>query len=44
MMENPEPTEKENELARTERQNEEEDMRGTNDPRRDDLPDKDQES
>jgi hypothetical protein len=32
MMENPEPTETEEELAQTERQEEEEDMRGTTDP------------
>ena len=32
-MENPEPTEVEEELAQTERQEEEEDMRGTTDPR-----------
>jgi hypothetical protein len=32
MMENPEPTETEEELSQTERQNEEEDMRGTTDP------------
>lgn len=31
-MENPEPTETEEELAQTERQNEEEDMRGTTNP------------
>ena len=31
-MENPEPTETEEELAQTERQVEEEDMRGTTDP------------
>lgn len=31
-MENPEPTETEEELAQTERQEEEEDMRGTTDP------------
>ncbi len=31
-MENPEPTEPEEELAQTERQEEEEDMRGTTDP------------
>lgn len=31
-MENPEPTEVEEELAQTERQEEEEDMRGTTDP------------
>jgi hypothetical protein len=32
MMENPDPTELEQELAATERQQEEEDMRGTTDP------------
>jgi hypothetical protein len=32
MMENPEPTETEEELVQTERQEEEEDMRGTTDP------------
>jgi hypothetical protein len=32
MMENPEPTETEQELANTERQTEEEDARGTTDP------------
>jgi len=32
MMENPEPTETEEELAQTERQEEEDDMRGTTDP------------
>jgi hypothetical protein len=32
MMENPEPTETEEELSQTERQTEEEDMRGTPDP------------
>ena len=31
-MENPEPTETEEELAQTERQEEEEDMRGTTEP------------
>ena len=31
-MENPEPTETEEELAQTERQEEEDDMRGTTDP------------
>ena len=31
-MENPEPTKTEEELAQTERQEEEEDMRGTTDP------------
>lgn len=31
-MENPEPTETEEELSQTERQQEEEDMRGTTDP------------
>jgi hypothetical protein len=32
MMDNPEPTETEEELAQTDRQEEEEDMRGTTDP------------
>jgi hypothetical protein len=32
MMENPEPTETEEELSQTERQQEEEDMRGVTDP------------
>jgi hypothetical protein len=32
MMENPEPTELEEELSQTERQTEEDDMRGTTDP------------
>jgi hypothetical protein len=36
MMENPEPTETEEELAQTERQNDEEDMRGTTNPDQDD--------
>jgi hypothetical protein len=36
MMENPEPTETEQELATTERQAEEEDMRGTTDPEEED--------
>ncbi len=31
-MENPEPTQTEEELAKTDRQTEEEDMRGTTDP------------
>ena len=35
-MENPEPTETEEELSQTERQNEEEDMRGTTNPDQDD--------
>jgi hypothetical protein len=35
-MENPEPTETEQELAQTERQAEEEDMRGTTPPDEDD--------
>ena len=34
-MENPEPTETEEELAQTERQQEEEDMRGADEPQRD---------
>jgi hypothetical protein len=38
MMENPEPTEDEQELAATERQQEEEDMRGTPDADDDNLP------
>ncbi len=37
-MDNPEPTETEHELASTERQQEEEDMRGTTDPDEDNLP------
>jgi hypothetical protein len=41
MMENPEPTEDERELATTERQQEEEDMRGTTDPEEDNLPTED---
>jgi hypothetical protein len=41
MMENPEPTEDEQELAATERQQEEEDMRGTTDPDEDNLPTED---
>jgi hypothetical protein len=42
MMENPEPTEGEQELAATERQAEEEDMRGTTDPESEDnLPTED---
>jgi hypothetical protein len=42
MMENPEPTEGEQELAATERQEEEEDMRGTTDPdSEDNLPTED---
>jgi hypothetical protein len=36
MMENPEPTETEQELGNTERQTEEEDMRGTTDPEEED--------
>jgi hypothetical protein len=35
-VENPEPTETEEELAQTERQEDEEDMRGTTDPREQD--------
>lgn len=35
-MENPEPTETEEELSQTERQTEEEDMRGTTNPDQDD--------
>ena len=35
-MENPEPTETEEELSQTERQEEEEDMRGVTDPREQD--------
>jgi hypothetical protein len=38
MMENPEPTEDEQELVATERQQEGEDMRGTTDPDEDNLP------
>jgi hypothetical protein len=38
MMENPEPTETEQELAATERQQEEEDMRGATDADDDNLP------
>jgi hypothetical protein len=38
MMENPEPTRTEEELASTERQQEEEDMRGTPDADDDNLP------
>jgi hypothetical protein len=38
MMENPEPTEGEQELSSTERQEEEEDMRGTTNPDEDNLP------
>jgi hypothetical protein len=38
MMENPDPTEHEQELAATERQQEEEDMRGTPDADDDNLP------
>jgi hypothetical protein len=38
MMDNPEPTEREDELAQTGRQQEEEDMRGTTDPEDDNLP------
>jgi hypothetical protein len=41
MMENPEPTDDEQELAATERQQEEEDMRGTTDPDEDNLPTED---
>jgi hypothetical protein len=41
MMENPEPTEDEQELAATERQQEEEDMRGTTDADEDNLPTED---
>jgi hypothetical protein len=41
MMENPEPTEDEQELAATGRQQEEEDMRGTTDPDEDNLPTED---
>jgi hypothetical protein len=43
MMENPDPTETEQELANTERQTEEEDMRGTTDPdEEDNLPSEDE--
>jgi hypothetical protein len=43
MMENPDPTETEQELASTERQTEEEDMRGTTDPdEEDNLPSEDE--
>jgi len=35
-MENPEPTEQEQELTQTDRQEEEEDMRGTTDPQEQD--------
>jgi hypothetical protein len=43
MMENPEPTETEQELANTERQTEEEDMRGTTEPDdEDNLPSEDE--
>jgi hypothetical protein len=42
MMENPEPTEDEQELAATERQQEEEDMRGITDPDDDNLPTEDE--
>jgi hypothetical protein len=42
MMENPEPTPDEQELAATERQQEEEDMRGTTDPEEDNLPTEDE--
>jgi hypothetical protein len=38
MMENPEPTEAEQELAATKRQQEEEDMRGTTNADQDNLP------
>jgi hypothetical protein len=38
MMENPEPTETEQELASTERLQQEEDMRGTPDPEEENLP------
>jgi hypothetical protein len=41
MMENPDPTELEQELAATERQQEEEDMRGTTDTDDDNLPTED---
>jgi hypothetical protein len=41
IMENPEPTETEQELAGTERQTEEEDMRGTPDADEDNLPTED---
>jgi hypothetical protein len=41
MMENPEPTPEEQELAATERQQEEEDMRGTTNPDEDNLPTED---
>jgi hypothetical protein len=42
MMDNPEPTETEQELANTERQTEEEAMRGTTDPgEEDNLPSED---
>ena len=42
-MENPEPTETEHELAGTERQREEEDMRGATDEDDDNLPTEDDE-
>jgi hypothetical protein len=42
MMENPEPTETEQELAGTERHVEEEDMRGTPDADEDNLPTEDE--
>jgi hypothetical protein len=42
MMENPEPTPEEQELAATERNQEEEDMRGTTDPEDDNLPTEDE--
>jgi hypothetical protein len=43
MMDNPEPTETEQELANTERQAEEEDMRGATDPdEEDNLPAEDE--
>jgi hypothetical protein len=44
MMENPEPTETEQELAGTERQQDEEDMRGTPDADEDNLPTEDGEA
>jgi hypothetical protein len=43
MMENPEPTEAEQELAGTERHREEEDMRGVTDEDDDNLPTEDDE-
>jgi hypothetical protein len=42
MMENPEPTEDEQELASTERQQEEDDMRGPTDADDDNLPTEDE--